>query len=120
MDLTNPSPPAGWENKERMGLFERGPAEAVLALALIHHLAIGNNVPLDRVARLFARAGRHLLVEFVPKSDSQVKRLLVTREDIFVSYTQAEFEKAFGELFEIRRRVPLTGSERTLYIMERK
>jgi hypothetical protein len=119
-DLTNPSPPAGWENEERMGLFERGPAEAVLALALIHHLAIGNNVPLDRVARLFARAGRHLLVEFVPKSDSQVKRLLVTREDIFVSYTQAEFEKAFGELFEIRRRVPLKGSERTLYVMEKK
>jgi hypothetical protein len=119
-DLTNPSPPAGWENEERMGLFERGPAEAVLALALIHHLAIGNNVPLDRVARLFARAGRHLLVEFVPKSDSQVKRLLVTREDIFVSYTQAEFEKAFSDLFEIRRRVPLKGSERTLYIMEKK
>ena len=119
-DLTNPSPPAGWENEERMGLFERGPAEAVLALALIHHLAIGNNVPLDRVARLFARAGRHLLVEFVPKSDSQVKRLLVTRKDIFVSYTQAEFEKAFSDLFEIRRRVPLKGSERTLYIMEKK
>ncbi len=120
LDLTNPSPPAGWENAERMGLFERGPAEAVLALALIHHLAIGNNVPLDRVARFFARAGRHLLVEFVPKSDSQVKRLLVTREDIFISYTQAEFEKTFGELFEIRRRVPLKGSERTLYVMEKK
>ena len=120
LDLTNPSPPAGWENTERMGLFERGPADAILALALIHHLAIGNNVPFDRIARLLARAGRHLLVEFVPKSDSQVKRLLVTREDIFVSYTQAEFERSFGEIFEIRRRVPLRGSERALYVMERR
>jgi hypothetical protein len=120
MDLTNPSPGAGWENLERMTLFDRGPADAVLALALIHHLAIGNNVPLDKAARFFARAGRSLLIEFVPKSDSQVKRLLVTREDIFDSYTREEFERAFGEVFYITRRVPLSGTERTLYVMARR
>ena len=120
MDLTNPSPGTGWENAERMTLFERGPADAVLALALLHHLAIGNNLPLDKAARFLARIGRHLLIEFVPKSDSQVERLLVTREDIFDSYTREEFERAFGELFDVRRRVPLGGSDRTLYIMDRK
>ena len=120
LDLTNPSPGAGWENKERMTLFERGPADAVLALALIHHLAIGNNVPLDKVARFFAQTGRHLLIEFVPKSDSQVRRLLVTREDIFDTYTREGFEQAFGEVFTIKRRVPLSGSERALYAMEKK
>jgi hypothetical protein len=120
MDLTNPSPGLGWMSAERPSLFERGPADALLALALIHHLAIGNNVPLDRAARFFARAGRFLLIEFVPKSDSQVRRLLVTREDIFDAYTREEFERAFGEVFEIKRRVPVSGSERTLYVMEKK
>ena len=120
IDLTNPSPAAGWENRERMTLFERGPADAVLALALIHHLAIGNNVPLDKAARFFARAGRRVLLEFVPKSDSQVQRLLVTREDVFPSYTQEDFEKAFGQAFDIKRRTPLRDSGRTLYVMDRK
>jgi hypothetical protein len=117
MDLANPSPGAGWEGAERMSLLERGPADAVLALALVHHLAIGNNVPLDRIARFLARAGRSLLVEFVPKSDSQVKRLLVVREDVFDGYTAEGFERAFAEHFEIDRRVPLAGSERALYAM---
>lgn len=120
LDLANPSPGTGWENKERMTLFERGPADAVLALALLHHLAIGNNVPLAKAARFFARTGRHILIEFVPKSDSQVRRLLVTREDIFGAYTQNEFERTFGEIFTIKRRVPLSGSDRTLYVMDRK
>lgn len=120
VDLTNPSPGLGWENRERMTLLERGPADAVLALALVHHLAIGNNLPLDKAARFFARAGRHLLIEFVPKSDSQVRRLLVTREDIFPGYTQEEFERTFGEIFVIKRRVSLSGSVRTLYTMERR
>lgn len=120
IDLTNPSPGAGWENGERMTLFERGPADAVLALALLHHLAIGNNVPLDKAARFFARTGRHLLVEFVPKSDSQVRRLLVTREDIFERYTPEEFERAFGDVFTIKHRIPISGSDRALYHLEKK
>lgn len=120
LDLTNPSPAAGWDNAERMALSERGPADAVLALALVHHLAIGNNVPLGLIASALARLGRRLLVEFVPKSDSQVARLLVTREDIFDLYTREEFERAFTGPFEIVRRVPLPDSERALYVMSRK
>src|SRR4030042_4494997 len=49
-DLANPSPSIGWENKERMSLRERGPGDGVLALALVHHLAISNNIPLSRIA----------------------------------------------------------------------
>jgi hypothetical protein len=120
LDLTNPSPGTGWENAERLSLLERGPADAVLALALVHHLAIGNNVPLDRIARFLARAGRSLLVEFVPKTDSQVKRLLIVREDVFEDYTTEAFERAFGGPFVIDRRIPLAGSERVLYAMTRR
>ena len=88
MDLTNPSPGLGWESEERDSLLERGPCDAALALALVHHLAIGNNLPLPMVARFLARVCRTLIIEFVPKSDSQVQRLLASREDIFPDYTR--------------------------------
>lgn len=120
VDLTNPSPALGWAHAERMSLAERGPADMVFALALVHHLAISNNVPLGRLARTFAEAGRHLIIEFVPKSDSQVKRLLATREDIFPDYHEAGFNAAFGEVFDILETAPIPDSERTLYLMRRK
>jgi ribosomal protein L11 methylase PrmA len=120
MDLTNPSPGLGWDGSERSSLTERGPADVALALALIHHLAIGNNVPLERTATFFARLGRQLVIEFVPKSDSQVVRLLRTREDIFPDYHEAGFEAAFSKHFEILKRSGIAGSERTLYLMARR
>jgi ribosomal protein L11 methylase PrmA len=119
MDLANPSTGTGWDEAERQGLRERGPADLVLALALVHHLAIGNNVPLERVARFFRGVGRALVVEFVPKSDSQVARLLATREDIFPDYTQDGFEKAFSSCFSLRRSARIEGSQRVLYLFER-
>lgn len=92
----------------------------MLALALVHHLVISNNVPLDRVARFFSDLGRHLIVEFVPKSDSQVQWMLATREDIFTDYDRAGFEKAFGERFEFLDSVDIESSDRTVYLMSRR
>lgn len=120
MDLTNPSSGIGWHHQERMSLLERGPADAVLALALIHHLAIGNNVPLDRLAHFLSEACQWLIIEFVPKSDSQVQRLLATREDIFPSYTQTSFEQLFEQRFAIDVVAPIQDSERVLYLMQRR
>jgi hypothetical protein len=85
----------------------------------VHHLAISNNVPLPDLAAFFAGLGRWLVIEFVPKSDSQVQRLLVSREDIFPSYTEEGFEAAFGTQFSIREKCPIQGSQRTLYWMEK-
>jgi hypothetical protein len=119
LDLSNPSSGIGWGGDERMSIEARGPADLVLALALIHHLAIGNNVPLDRIAELFSVLGRSLVIEFVPKSDSQVQRLLASREDVFPAYTRQDFEAAFGERFETLDVAPIAGSERTLYLMKR-
>jgi hypothetical protein len=120
IDLTNPSPGIGWENKERDSLTNRGPAGLVMALALVHHLAISNNVPLPDLARYFAQLGRWLIVEFIPKEDSQVQRLLMTRQDIFPTYTKEGFEEAFAPCFTIHACRPLEGSKRTLYLMENK
>ncbi len=118
IDLTNPSPSLGWQNRERMSLLERGPADLVMALALVHHLAISNNVPLPMVAELFRVMSRSVIVEFVPKSDSQVRRLLASRADIFPSYTKQDFESEMGKIFHLREAVPLEGTERTLYLLE--
>jgi ribosomal protein L11 methylase PrmA len=117
MDLANPSPAQGWAGHERLSLEERGPADAVLALALIHHLAIGNNLPLDRVAGYFARLGKELIIEFVPKSDGQVARLLLSRPDIFPDYTKEGFERAFARHFKIQAATQIEDSERWLYWM---
>jgi|SRR5579871_6281319 len=119
MDLTNPSPAIGWNLDERMSLVQRGPADVVLALALIHHLAISGNVPLADIARFFSRVGRKLVIEFVPKNDSQVSRLLVVRKDIFTAYTQEAFEQEFSRWFTIDRREPVAGSQRVMYLMTR-
>jgi ribosomal protein L11 methylase PrmA len=120
MDFTNPSPGIGWHNRERDSLMARGPAEAALALALIHHLAISNNVPLPQLAAFFRDISRWLIIEFVPKTDSQVQRLLATRQDIFPDYHFAGFEQAFGEYFQMHEVVDVQDSQRRIYLMEIK
>ena len=121
MDLTNPSPSIGWQNNERLSLTERKKPDAILALALIHHLAISNNVPLGKISDFFASLSKKwLIIEFVPKSDSQIQRLLSSREDIFTNYTKEEFEKEFSNMFTIKDCKHVEKSERLLYLMEIK
>ena len=118
-DLRNPTPNYGWASNERDGLSRRVKADVVLALALIHHLAIGNNVPLRMVAEYFASFGEYLIVEFVPKEDSQIQRMLVARKDIFSAYTQTGFETAFSPHFDVLAKEPVSGTARTIYFMKR-
>ena len=117
MDLTNPSPGLGWGHQERKALISRGPVDLVLALALVHHLAISNNVPFEKMASLFRKIGTYLIIEFIPKSDSQVKRLLQTRKDIFPNYSPGVFENAFIKDFEIIDKQKVTETARTIYFM---
>jgi ribosomal protein L11 methylase PrmA len=120
MDLTNPSPAQGWRHEEREALVGRGPADAVMALALIHHLAIGNNVPLPQLAEFFASLAKWLILEFVPKNDSQVQIMLAARDDIFTDYDRAGLERAFSGAFDLRQSDPIAESERILYLWERR
>lgn len=119
IDLRNPSPGNGWNGRERLSLIERGPAETGMALALIHHLAISNNVPFPKLAQWFASVCNNLIIEFVPRSDSMVQKLLSSRRDIFVNYDQRKFEADFSNFFTIRAAEHVTESERTIYLMEK-
>jgi hypothetical protein len=120
MDLANPSPGLGWNHAERLSLKDRGPADAILALALVHHLAIGNNLPLERIAAFLADLGRFLVIEFVPKDDSQVKRMLASRRSDFPGYTREAFEAAFLDRFRLVERADVEDSLRTLYLFEKR
>lgn len=117
MDLANPSGEIGWANQERMSLAARGPADAAMALALVHHLAIGNNVPLGRIATFMASLCGSLIIEFIPKEDSQVSRMLAGCEDVFADYSQEAFERHFARHFRIEECQPVEGSRRMLYLM---
>jgi ribosomal protein L11 methylase PrmA len=116
-DLTQPSPGLGWELKERSSLFERLKPELGLALALVHHLAIGNNVPLPKICSLLSGLAPSWIVEFPDKPDSQVRRLLLNREDIFPDYNQPAFEAALKCFFDIKDKRHITESQRTLYLL---
>lgn len=116
VDLTNPAPAQGWDHAEWPSLAGRGPFDAVLSLALVHHLAIGNNVPLPGVAAMLARLGQQVIIEWVPKSDPQVQRLLSAREDIFDGYTEAGLIAAFAGLgLREQQRAAVGDSGRTLF-----
>lgn len=120
LDLTVPTPSAGWSNKERLGLAARGPADLMLALALVHHLAIAQNIPLKEIAAYFAQLGKNLIIEFVPKSDVQVQRMLALREDIFDKYDERSFEEYFSRYFVIEEKQKLVGCNRVMYRMRTK
>ncbi len=120
LDLTNPSPALGWENTERGSFWSRWQGDTILALALVHHLAIGHNLPLLILAEFFAAHCQNLIIEFVPKTDKQVKRLLQSREDIFPDYNQEAFDKEFSRYFNIKEVRKVVDSERIIYLMTRK
>ena len=118
-DIAEPSPGIGWANAERAPLIDRSNADVVIALALVHHLAIGRNVPLPMISRLMARLSPHLIIEWVPKSDRMVERLLAAREDVFADYSPEGFRAAFRTDFEIVEETPIEDSGRVLFRMRR-
>jgi hypothetical protein len=120
MDLTNPSPGLGWAHHERDSLLARGPADLVMALALVHHLAIGNNVPLPLIVELLADLGRFAVLEFVPRDDPQTQRLLASRRHDFPAYEEKQLSEALAARFVTLERTPIEGSCRTLYLLERR
>ena len=120
LDLTNPSPALGWAHRERLSLKERGPADLVMALALVHHLAIANNLPFAAIARFFQELAPGLIIEFVPKDDSNAQKLLSARPDIFDRYTRPDFEAEFGRYYQIVKAEKIKNSGRILYLMTKK
>lgn len=119
-DICNPSPALGWNNAERKPLKERLHGDLVLALALIHHLFITHNLSFEQIASFFSAHGRYLIAEFVPLTDSQAQRLIQNRSESFENYNKMQFEEAFQKEFIMLKKEKITGSERILYLFEKR
>jgi hypothetical protein len=118
-DVCNPTPAFGFENAERSTLEQRSKADVVLALAVIHHLSITNNIPLDQSAAYFAGRGKELLIEFVGPGDSQVKRLLAQKNISYDWYTEQNFQASFSKHFNLELRQEIPGTDRYFYRLVR-
>lgn len=118
--ITEPSPALGWNNMERQSLKERIKADAGLALALIHHLAISNYIQFDRIADFFADCCDEMLVEFVPKEDEKVQLLLRNREDIFDWYNIENFLSAFIAKYNLVKQYAFSNNRVLFHFIKQK
>jgi ribosomal protein L11 methylase PrmA len=119
IDAADPSPAQGWRGAERRSFFARARFDGMLALAVEHHLAIGRNIPLDQLLDVLVGLAPHGVVEFVPKRDPQVQRLLRLREDVFSEYSEAAFASLLAARSRIVRQQTITATGRRLFWYER-
>lgn len=119
LDLSAPSPAIGFANEERKNINDRQKPDCIMMLAVIHHMAISNNLPFEKIAAWIAKLTDNLIIEFVPKADSQIQVLLATRKDIFSDYDCNHFEIAFGHFFKLKKKVPVEGSKRIMYLWKK-
>lgn len=118
LDLSHPSPALGLNLEERASFTGRAPKGLVVALALIHHLAIGRNIPFNRIARMMRDLGPWLIIEYVPREDEKVEQMLRDKKDIYDWYRPENFLQAFAEHYAVRAEERIGQSGRTLYLME--
>jgi ribosomal protein L11 methylase PrmA len=114
-DAANPSPDQGWRQSERSGFAKRASADAVLALAFVHHLAIGRNAPLDQLLDWLTGLAPSGMVEYIPKDDPSVRRMLSLREDIFPDYSEATFVDLLTSRARIVRSEVVSAHGRRLF-----
>ena len=119
MDATNPSPAQGWGQKERSGFSERANADALIALAFLHHLIIGKNIPMAQAINWVVNLAPCGVLEFVPKGDPMVQQMLASRTDIFDSYDIETFRTLLGGVAKIVREEQVSLSGRTLFQFKR-
>lgn len=120
LDAANPSPDQGWLQAERQGLARRATGDAVLALALVHHLVIAHNIPLGGVLDWITGMAPRGVIEFVPKADPMVQRMLQLREDQFDDYEQQNFESLLAARGQIVTSRAVSSSGRTLYYYDHR
>jgi hypothetical protein len=119
INLANPTSATGLNNRERISFIERTNCDLGLALALVHHLAIGKNIPFEKLAELFENLADHFIIEFIPKTDKKVKFMLQQKKDIYNNYHEENFVRSFEKYFSIQKKHEIGDSGRILYMMKR-
>jgi len=116
-NLADPSPGLGWRWLERRTPVDRGLPELTLFLAIVHHVVLGANVPLDELIYWLASLSEYLVIEWVDKEDPMVRKLLLNKEDLFTEYERDNFERLLSERFETLRRTELDSGTRVLHFV---
>lgn len=119
-DAANPSPSQGWRERERKGFGDRTKVDAVIALAFEHHLAIAHNVPLDQLLDWIIGLAPIGVIEFVPKDDPTIRKMLALREDIFDDYSEQAFRSLLEQRADVVRTERVSESGRVLFQYARK
>jgi len=120
INLVNPTPAIGWNNVERKSFWERCKVDVIQALAVVHHLAITHDIPLEEIANKFSQHTKYLIIEFVYPEDSQTQILLKNKPHHCKDYSQLNFEIDFEKFFFLREKLNIKGMKRDLYFYERK
>ncbi len=120
MNVSDPSPDLGWRQAERRGLQARAQPGGVIALAVIHHMAIGGNLPLAEVVNWIMDMAPCGIIEFVPKQDPMVREMLLLREDIFKDYTEDNFRSIINARGTIVSEQRFDENDRLLVAFERR
>jgi SAM-dependent methyltransferase len=127
VNLSRPTPASGWNNSETPSFLDRarGHFDAVLMLALIHHLLVTERIPLESVldlaADLVSRSdGGIALIEFIAPEDSMFRRLVRGREELYRHLTREHFESTARRRFDIVRFHHCEGTHRWLYLLRRR
>jgi ribosomal protein L11 methylase PrmA len=118
-DGTNPSPEQGWNCQERKSVLNRKNADAVLALAFEHHLAIGRNIPLDQLIDWLVNLAPCGVLEFIPKEDPNLMLMLRLRKDIFDNYNENSFRNILEQKCRIINSKTISKTKRILYWFEK-
>lgn len=82
-------------------------------------LVIGRNIPLDRVLGWIVSLAPRGIIEFVPKSDPQLQKMLTWREDVFPDYCQESFLSQLRNHAYITQQRTLPSNGRLLVAFER-
>ena len=123
VNLTRPTPATGWRNRECPSFLDRarGSFDAVLMLAVIHHMLVSERVPLAEILDLAAELTTGILViEFISPEDSMFRRLTRGREDLHRDLNAAGFEALCQRRFEIVRVQHVENSTRWLYLLQKR
>ena len=116
VNFADPTPGIGWRGLERPALTERSTPELVLALAVIHHLALTHNVPTAAILDFFFDLNAEVVLEVPAESDQMVKQLKShKRAGAHDAYTLATIEAQINQRFDVRQREQLPGGTRVLF-----
>ena len=118
-DASNPSSNIGWNENERKSFKERGNFDGIAALAFEHHLSIAKNIPLNEVIDWLISLAPKGLIEFIPKNDETIKKMLEFKGDIFPDYNEENFTKFISNKGKILSCTKISASGRAIYEYER-